>query len=133
MNTKIINVVAAAIKKDGKILCAQRPEGKTLAGLWEFPGGKIEQNESPEQALLREIREELNVEIAISKYINEASYNYNFGTVIMKTYEARLISGELKKLEHQNFLWLYPSELNTLDWAPVDLPAVDLISRNCNL
>lgn len=133
MNTKIINVVAAAIKKDGKILCAQRPEGKTLAGLWEFPGGKIEQNESPEQALLREIREELNVEIAISKYINEASYNYNFGAVIMKTYEARLISGELKKLEHQNFLWLYPSELNTLDWAPVDLPAVDLISRNCNL
>lgn len=133
MNTKIINVVAAAIKKDGKILCAQRPEGKTLAGLWEFPGGKIEQNESPEQALLREIREELNVEIVISKYINEASYNYNFGAVIMKTYEARLISGELKKLEHQNFLWLYPSELNTLDWAPVDLPAVELISRNCNL
>jgi len=130
MSTKIIHVVAAAIKKDGKILCAQRPEGKTLAGLWEFPGGKIEHNESPEQALVREIREELNVEIDIVQYINEASYDYDFGTVVMKTYEVSLRSGELKNLEHQNFLWLTPGELPSLNWAPVDLPAVQLISHS---
>ena len=113
---KIINVVAAAIEKDGKFFCAQRPEGKSLGGFWEFPGGKLEDGESPEQALVREIKEELNSEIEIVSYINEASYDYDFGTVIMKTYRAKLISGKLELLEHQNSTWLAPNELDTLNW-----------------
>ena len=80
MSKKIINVVAAAIEKDGKIFCAQRPEGKSLGGYWEFPGGKLEEGESPEEALIREIYEELNSKIEIISFVNEASYDYDFGT-----------------------------------------------------
>ena len=129
MSKKIINVVAAAIEKDGKFFCAQRPEGKSLGGFWEFPGGKLEEGESPEQALIREIKEELNSEIQIVSYINEASYDYDFGTVVMKTYHAKLISGNLELLEHQNSTWLAPHELSTINWAPVDRPAVRLLSN----
>lgn len=129
MSKKIINVVAAAIEKDGKFFCAQRPEDKNLGGFWEFPGGKLEIGESPEQALIREIKEELNSEIEILSYINEASYDYDFGTVVMKTYHAKLISGNLELLEHQNSTWLLPTQLPTLNWAPVDRPAVELLSN----
>ncbi len=129
MSKKLINVVAAAIEKDGKFFCAQRPEGKSLGGFWEFPGGKLEEGESPEQALIREIKEELNSEIQIISYINEASYDYDFGTVVMKTYHAELISGNLELLEHQNSTWLAPHELSTINWAPVDRPAVRLLSN----
>ncbi|MGZ9806127.1 (deoxy)nucleoside triphosphate pyrophosphohydrolase [Streptococcus sp. V869] len=129
MSKKIINVVAAAIERDGKIFCAQRPEGKSLGGFWEFPGGKLEIGESPEQALVREIKEELNSDIEIISYINEASYDYDFGTVVMKTYHAKLISGNLELLEHQNSTWLTPDELDTLNWAPVDRPAVELLTN----
>lgn len=126
---KIINVVAAAILKDGRYFCAQRPEGKSLAGYWEFPGGKLEDGESPEDALVREIKEEFNADIEILNYINEASYDYDFGTVIMKTYEVKLISKNLSLLEHQDSVWLEPHQLHTLNWAPVDLPAVELLSK----
>ena len=129
MSKKIINVVAAAIEKVGKFFCAQRPEGKSLGGFWEFPGGKLENGESPEQALIREIKEELNSDIEILAYINEASYDYDFGTVNMKTYHAKLISGNLELLEHQNSTWLLPTQLPTLNWAPVDRPAVELLSN----
>ena len=106
MSKIIIHVVVATIEKDGKIFCAQRPEGKSLGGFWEFPGGKLEAGESPEQALIREIREELNSEIEIISFVNEASYDYDFGTVVMKTYHAKLVSGNLELLEHQNSTWL---------------------------
>ena len=129
MSKKIINVVAAAIEKDGKFFCAQRPEGKSLGGFWEFPGGKLETGESPEQALIRGIKEELNSEIEIITYINEASYDYDFGTVVMKTYHAKLISGNLELLEHQNSTWLTPNELDTLNWAPVDRPAMYILTK----
>ena len=121
MSKKIINVVAAAIEKDGKIFCAQRPEGKSLGGYWEFPGGKLEEGESPD--------EELNSQIEIISFVNEASYDYDFGTVVMKTFHAKLVSGNLDLLEHQDSAWLEPSRLKTLNWAPVDRPAVELLSK----
>lgn len=129
MSKKIINVVAAAIEKDGKIFCAQRPEGKSLGGYWELPGGKLEEGESPEEALIREIHEELNSQIEIISFVNEASYDYDFGTVVMKTFHAKLVSGNLDLLEHQDSAWLEPSRLKTLNWAPVDRPAVELLSK----
>lgn len=129
MSKKIIHVVAAAIENEGKFFCAQRPEGKSLGGFWEFPGGKLEKGESPETALIREIQEELNSTIEILSYVNEASYDYDFGTVVMKTYHAKLVSGNLELLEHQNSIWLAPNELKTLNWAPVDRPAVELLSK----
>lgn len=129
MSKKVINVVAAAIEKDGLIFCAQRPEGKSLGGFWEFPGGKLEQGESPEEALIREIKEEFNADIEVLSYVNEASYEYDFGMVIMKTFKAKLLSDQLTLLEHQDSKWLEPHRLDTLDWAPVDIPAVHLLSK----
>lgn len=129
---KIIRVVAAAIMdEEGNIFCAQRPEGKDLAGYWEFPGGKIEEGESPEEALAREIREEFGAKIEVLSYVNEASFDYSFGTVVMKTYRARLISGdksELKLLEHQADVWLASEDLHSVQWAPVDREAVEILS-----
>ena len=126
---KEIQVVAAAIKKDGKYFCAQRPSGKSLGGFWEFPGGKLEVGEEPEEALIREIQEEFNSKIRVLSYINEASYDYEFGRVTMKTFEAELLDGNLELLEHQDAVWLYPGELSKLNWAPVDIPAVKVLSQ----
>ena len=125
---KKVNVVAAIIKKDDLYLIAQRLKGD-FAGLWEFPGGKLEEGESPEEALIREIHEELNSQIEIISFVNEASYDYDFGTVVMKTFHAKLVSGNLDLLEHQDSAWLEPSRLKTLNWAPVDRPAVELLSK----
>ena len=129
MSKKVINVVAAAIEKDGLIFCAQRPEGKSLAGFWEFPGGKLEEGEMPEEALIREIKEEFDSEIEIVSYLNEASHEYDFGIVTMKTYLSKLISGNLELLEHQDSKWLPVDRLKELNWAPVDVPAVECLQK----
>ena len=129
MSKQVINVVAAAIKKDGLIFCAQRPEGKSLGGFWEFPGGKLENGETPEDALIREIKEEFDSEIEVISFLNEASYEYDFGIVTMKTYLSKLINGELKLLEHQDSKWLPIEELSELEWAPVDIPAVKCLQK----
>lgn len=126
---KEIHVVGAAILQDGKILAMQRSETMSLPLLWEFPGGKIEDGESKEEALVREIKEELTVDIEIVDYINTASYDYEFGQVTLSVYTAKITEGSLKLKEHADHKWLTKDELNDLDWAPVDLPAVALLSQ----
>jgi 8-oxo-dGTP diphosphatase len=122
---KEIFVVGAVILKNGKILCAQRGPGRTLANLWEFPGGKIEADEKPVDALKRELIEELKIEVNIEKTKFETTrYEYNFGFVNLTTFICHLQKGTPTLTEHLQVKWLYPNQLKDLNWAPADVPAV---------
>lgn len=126
---KEIRVVGAVIEKDGLILCAQRGMDKSLGGFWEFPGGKIEERETPQKALEREIKEELLCEVAIKSKITTAKYEYDFGIVELTTFFCELLSGEPKLTEHESIKWLSISELDILEWAPADIPTIDLLTK----
>ena len=129
MTKKIIEVVGAAIIKEEKVLVMQRSNQMTLPGMWEFPGGKVEANETEQEALIREIKEELSVTINILDYINEASYDYDFGTVQLKVYTAEIISGQITLEEHSDGKWVTADELKNIDWAPVDIPAAKALVK----
>ncbi|PAE08312.1 8-oxo-dGTP diphosphatase MutT [Terribacillus saccharophilus] len=124
---KNINVVGAVIKRDNKILCAQRGTEKSLPLKWEFPGGKIEKDETPQEALKREITEEMHCTISIGEAIEDTTYEYDFGIVNLKTFYCDLVEGEPTLTEHVAIKWLSPEELSTLDWAPADIPAIEKI------
>ncbi|WP_110207140.1 (deoxy)nucleoside triphosphate pyrophosphohydrolase [Nocardioides daejeonensis] len=125
--SKQIAVVGAVIERDGLILCAQRGLG-ALAGMWEFPGGKIEPGESALQALEREIREELRCAVDVGDEVTTTAHEYDFGTVTLTTFRCRLVEGVPVLTEHAAIKWLAPSELPTLDWAPADIPAVQILA-----
>lgn len=124
---KRIPVTGAVLFRDGLILAAQRGPDKTLPDYWEFPGGKIEAGETPEQSLSRELAEELLCEASVGKHITTTAYEYSFGIVELSTYWCKLISGEPQLTEHIELRWLKPSELDTVKWAPADIPTVELI------
>lgn len=127
MSLKQINVVGAVINQDGRILCAQRGPSGSLGGMWEFPGGKIENGESPRDALIREIDEELHCEIAVGEKVTTTRHEYDFGVVTLTTFWCALVAGTPKLTEHAEVRWLSPGELDQLEWAPADVPAVEII------
>ena len=130
---KNIHVVGAVIVENGKILCAQRGPDKALPLKWEFPGRKIEEGESPQEALQREIVEEMQCEIAIGDQIEHTIYEYDFGIVHLTTFYCRLTEGKPVLTEHKSIKWLSPNELTSLDWAPADLPAIENYQINQHL
>ncbi|VEI13569.1 (deoxy)nucleoside triphosphate pyrophosphohydrolase [Trueperella bialowiezensis] len=122
--SRIIHVVGAVILRDGLVMAAQRGAGQSMAGMWEFPGGKIEPGETPEQSLARELREELLVEVEVGDFVARSDYDYSFGTVRLDAYVCRLVSGQPQLTEHEAVGWFTPEELAGLDWAPADVPVV---------
>lgn len=124
---KQINVVGAVIVADGDVLCVQRGLDGSLPGMWEFPGGKIEPGESPREALRREIREELRCEVEVGGEVVTTAHEYDFGVVHLTTFWCTLIDGTPILTEHTDQRWLAPLELDQLDWAPADIPAVEAI------
>jgi len=124
---KKINVVAAIIERDGKYFCTKRNYSKYdyISYKWEFPGGKIELNESPEEALKREICEELDIEIEITSHFITISHEYPDFKIEMVCYLCEQISGKINLNEHIDFLWLEIDELKDLDWAEADIPIVN--------
>ncbi|MEN1936980.1 (deoxy)nucleoside triphosphate pyrophosphohydrolase [Paenibacillus sp. 102] len=126
---KNINVVGAVIVEEEKILCAQRGPTKSLPLMWEFPGGKIEEGESPQEALQREINEEMHCKVEIGEKIEYTAYEYDFGIVHLTTFYCKLIEGRPVLTEHVAIKWLYPNELASLEWAPADIPAIEKLSK----
>lgn len=122
---KVLQVVGAAIvNENGEVLCAQRGYG-SLKGKWEFPGGKIEQGESDAEALAREIKEELGIDVSVKELVDENYHEYETFNVNLKVYKCSYVSGEINDSEHQSLKWVDSKKLNELDWADADKPIVD--------
>ncbi len=124
---KIVLVVACAlVDADGRVLMAQRPEGKSLAGLWEFPGGKMEPGETPEDALIRELREELGIEVAKACLapLAFASHTYTDFHLLMPLYVCRRWRGTVQPVEGQALEWVKPARMRDYPMPPADEPLV---------
>jgi 8-oxo-dGTP diphosphatase len=109
-----------------QVFATQRGYGDFKGG-WEFPGGKIEEGETPEQALVREIREELNTEISVGNKIGTIEYDYPTFHLSMDCFECSIVSGKLSLLEHENAVWLSKENLKTVNWLPADIIILDKI------
>lgn len=125
---KRIEVVAAIIRDGDKILATQRGYGE-FAGGWEFPGGKIEEGESKETALCREILEELQVSIEVDEYLLTVEYDYPSFHLTMHCYFCHVVEGEIKLVEHSAGRWLSKDELESVRWLPADIDIVERLKR----
>ena len=121
---KTVNVVAAIIIKDKKIFATQGGYGEFKDG-WEFPGGKVEKGENPENAIVREIKEELDTVIEVIEYFDTVEYDYPNFHLSMKCYICTVVSGKLELLEHEAAKWLDKDSLDSVAWLPADLGLVD--------
>jgi 8-oxo-dGTP diphosphatase len=129
---KTIHVTAAVIIENNRILCVQRNENKFdyISKKWEFPGGKVEENETPEETIVREIKEELNLHIKVRDFLIQVDHKYPDFHLIMDTFLCEIIDGTIQLSEHIDMKWLNVRELNELDWAAADIPIVkELITK----
>ncbi|MDY0905117.1 (deoxy)nucleoside triphosphate pyrophosphohydrolase [Pedobacter sp. CFBP9032] len=130
---KIFQVSCAIIvSQNKKILVTQRSSSMSLPLKWEFPGGKIEREESPEQTVVREIKEELHIEISISNKLPSMTHNYENFSIILNPFICKIEQGEIKLSEHQAFRWLNPNKLLDLDWAEADIPVAQYYLQTLN-
>jgi len=122
----ILVVAAALVDADGRVLIAQRPEGKNMAGLWEFPGGKIEADESPDEALIRELREELGIAVkqACLAPFTFASHSYPIFHLLMPLYVCRRWDGAVRAREGQKLTWVRANKLRDYPMPPADVPLI---------
>jgi len=133
MNVRpLINVTCAIIVDNDKVLVAQRSEKMSLPLKWEFPGGKIENNESAEDCIQRELHEELNISVRILEKLKNYPYDYEHVTVNLIPFVVKYVSGIITTAEHKAAIWLKTDELATLDWAAADIPILNDFLKNRN-
>ena len=125
---KSIEVVAAIIKRSNRIFATQRGYGE-WKDWWEFPGGKIEENEIPQDALKREIREELAADVEVGDMLTTVEYDYPKFHLSMQCYVCSLVSDKLSLLEHEAARWLSKQELDSVNWLPADLEVIPIIKK----
>jgi 8-oxo-dGTP diphosphatase len=125
----VLVVACALVDADGRVLIAQRPQGKALAGLWEFPGGKIEPGERPEQSLIRELKEELGIEVkeACLAPLTFASHAYEDFHLLMPLYVCRRWEGHVASREGQALKWVRPAALRDYPMPPADEPLIPML------
>ena len=126
---KHIEVVAGIIKDSDKIFATQRGYGDFKDG-WEFPGGKMEPGETPQQALARELKEELAINVSVGKFLCTVDYDYPTFHLTMHCFYCSVIGGELTLLEHEAAKWLKTTELHSVNWLPADIEVVAALERN---
>jgi 8-oxo-dGTP diphosphatase len=127
---KLVLVAACAlIDPDGRVLIAQRPPEKSMAGLWEFPGGKVEAGERPEETVIRELKEELGIDVkeACLAPFTFASHTYPDFQLLMPLYVCRRWEGTVAPLEHKAVKWVFPRELSSYPMPPADLPLIPML------
>jgi len=122
-----IDVVAAVVIKNNMVLCTQRNDTKYLPYKWEFPGGKVEVNESDREALIREIHEELSCTIEVNDELIMVNHEYDFAIINLKAFFCNIIAGDVSLNEHKKMKWASFDELKLLDWAEADIPIVRAI------
>lgn len=121
-------VTAAIIFNQSKILITRRSAKKHLAGFWEFPGGKIEENETPEECLKRELIEELGIIVKVGAFFMENQHKYEEKEILLKAFFCELISGEIILNDHDMILWIEKSELENYQFAPADIPIIKALN-----
>ena len=127
---KYIEVVAAIIKQEDKILIARRKKGKHLELKWEYPGGKLENDEKEDAALKRELREEFSIEATIGRYLTESFYEYGSVNINLKAYLIESFLGDFKLVDHDKIEWIKIEEIKKYDFAPPDIPINDYLIKN---
>ncbi len=118
------NVTASILVRDGRVLIARRTADDRLANKWEFPGGKVEDGETPESCLARELKEELGITVSVGALLGESIYRYEHGSIKLLAYEAHWEAGDLDPKVHAEVTWASLSELDGYDFAPADIPFV---------
>jgi 8-oxo-dGTP diphosphatase len=125
---EIVKVTAAILQKEGRIIIAQRKSSDHLSGKWEFPGGKIEYGETPEECLARELKEEFDIDVAIGKYIGSSIYHYDHLSIELMAYQSFWVSGAINMKDHKAYRWVTVDQLTEFDFAPADVPFVEMLS-----
>ena len=124
---KLVTVTAAILEHNGQILIAQRKVSDRLSGMWEFPGGKLESGETPEECLKRELHEEFGIEVYVGHFVAESIYHYDHISICLVAYAATLLGGRLEPADHDDYRWVTTSELDQYEFAPADVPFVRML------
>lgn len=123
------NVTAAILVHDNKILIAKRGPRDKLANKWEFPGGKVEEGETPEECLKREMREEFRIEVMVGEFFGESIYHYNHGSIKLLAYRTLWQSGKITSEAHEEYRWVSIDQFQDYVFSPADIPFVEMLRR----
>ena len=129
---KHLQVVCALIERGGRVLVAQRSRAKAQGGKWEFPGGKLHEGESPQDALAREIREELGIAIRVCSPLSASTHDYGDFSITLLPFLCMIEAGEPAATEHEAIAWCTPDQLDSVDWAEADVPVFEEYVRELN-
>ena len=126
----MIRVTAAILVRNGRILIAQRRSPENLAGKWEFPGGKIENHETPQQCLTREMKEEFDINVLVGDFFDESLYQDDSGSIQLLAYHTTWKSGRISLKAHAAIQWVSLSQLQKIDFAPADIPIAEKLQHH---